>query len=99
MIAHASTLERHCPKCGSARVHRSHRRGGFTRWFCAIGGEIRRCHDCRSRRAWFGSVRFSLPKEDYLAGERATSLAMVSTVIACFLLIWWMISRLTALAG
>jgi hypothetical protein len=40
-----------------------------------------------------------LPKEDYLGGERATSLAMLSTFLACFLLIWWMISRLTALAG
>jgi predicted RNA-binding Zn-ribbon protein involved in translation (DUF1610 family) len=99
MTAQPLAVEKHCPKCGSARVHRSHRRSALTRWFCAIGGEIRRCHDCRSRLAWFGSVRFSLPKEDYLAGERMTSLAMVTTFVACFLLIWWMISRLSALAG
>jgi hypothetical protein len=66
---------------------------------CAIGGEVRRCHDCRSRQAWFRSAGLSLPTEG-VARERLTSLALLgSTFLVCFLFIWWMISRFTDLAG
>lgn len=99
MTPRQSILEINCPKCGSARVHRSHRKGGFTRALCAFGGRIRRCHDCRCRQVWFRSIHFSLAKED-LAGERLTSLALLtSTFLVCFLFIWWVISRFTELAG
>jgi hypothetical protein len=48
---------------------------------------------------WFRSIHFSLAKED-LAGERLTSLALLtSTFLVCFLFIWWVISRFTELAG
>lgn len=99
MRAHSAIVDRHCTKCGSARVHRSHRRGAFTRFLCAIGGQIRRCHDCRRRQVWFRSISFALPTED-LAGERLTSVALLgSTFLVCLLFIWWMISRFTELAG
>jgi hypothetical protein len=66
---------------------------------CTIGGEIRRCHDCRTRQAWFRHVSFPLPTEDLL-GERLMSVALLgSTFFVCFLFIWWMIARLTDLAG
>jgi predicted RNA-binding Zn-ribbon protein involved in translation (DUF1610 family) len=91
--------QKHCPACGSARVHRSHRRGGFERMLCSIGVEIRRCHDCRSRQAWLRSARLSLPTEG-VASKRLTSIALLgSTFAVCLLFIWWMISRFTELAG
>jgi hypothetical protein len=45
---------RHCPKCGSVRIHRSRRRGPIESLIAALGAEICRCHDCCLRRAWFG---------------------------------------------
>ncbi len=90
---------RHCPKCGSGRVHRSHRRSGLERVLGVIGAEIRRCHDCRTRQAWFSSVGVALPGEG-AAGDRLTTVAVLgSTFLMCFLFIWWMISRFTELAG
>jgi hypothetical protein len=53
MIA-ADNPVRHCPKCGSVRVHRSRRRGPIEGLFAGLGAEICRCHDCCLRRAWFG---------------------------------------------
>jgi hypothetical protein len=62
---------------------------------CAIGGEIRRCHDCRARQVWFGSSGFLLRTRG-----RLTSAALLgSTFLVCFVFIWWMISRFTELAG
>jgi hypothetical protein len=66
---------------------------------CAIGGEVRRCHDCRVRQVWFGPAAFRLPGDD-AAAERLTSVAVGgSAFVVCFLVIWWMISRFTELAG
>jgi hypothetical protein len=80
-------------------VHRSHRRSGFERALGAIGGEVRRCHDCRSRKAWFGSVGLPLLTEG-AACERITTVTLLgSGFVVCFLFIWWMISRFTELAG
>jgi hypothetical protein len=88
-----------CPNCRSSRVHRSHRRKGFDRMLCAIGGQIQRCHDCRARQAWFGSAGFLLPTTG-VTGGRLTSLVLLgSTSLVFFLFIWWMISRFTELAG
>jgi len=66
---------------------------------CAIGGEIRRCHDCRARQAWFRAAAFLLPTTG-VTGARLTALILLgSTSIMCFLFIWWMIARFTELAG
>src|SRR5258708_24414106 len=48
------TYVRHCPKCGSVRVHRSRRRGPLERVLASLGAAICRCHDCCGRQAWFG---------------------------------------------
>jgi len=64
-----------------------------------MGGEILRCHQCRSRHAWVHSVAFSLPEKGVARG-RVVSLAMLgSTFLVCFFFLWWMISRFAELAG
>ena len=99
MTAPTASAAKHCPKYGSPRVHRSHRRSGLEHALGSIGGEIRRCHDCRSRQAWFRSGGISLPAEGATRG-RLTKIALFGfTSVACFLLIWWMISHLAELAG
>jgi predicted RNA-binding Zn-ribbon protein involved in translation (DUF1610 family) len=42
-----------CPRCGSDRVHRSHRRNVFERLLASAGAQINRCQDCRMRQPWF----------------------------------------------
>lgn len=87
-----------CPRCASRRVHRSHRKNVFDRFLGAIGGEIRRCHDCRSRQVWFGSRGFLLGKEG-MPGAFASAALALFTALVCFLFIWWMISRFTEITG
>jgi hypothetical protein len=55
-IERASSLQQQshgsvCPRCGTARVHRSHRRGVIERVLASTGATIRRCHACNVRFA------------------------------------------------
>jgi hypothetical protein len=91
-------IKKHCPKCQSARVHRSHRKNSFDRTLCAVGGEIRRCHDCRSRQIWFGPLGLTLPTHG-ASGGLASVLLVLSTLVVSVFFVWWMISRFRELAG
>ncbi len=88
-----------CPHCQSSRVHRSHRRSGLDRMLFALGGEIRRCHDCRCRYACFS--RFSVPLGSPRAiRQRWTHIAVMTSGFAvCLLVLLWMIRRFTDLSG
>lgn len=90
--------KKHCPRCHSGRVHRSHRQTNRDRILCAIGGEIRRCHDCRSRQVWFRGLSLLLPTEG-MHGGLVSAMLIGAAFLASFLFIWWMISRFTELAG
>jgi predicted RNA-binding Zn-ribbon protein involved in translation (DUF1610 family) len=54
-----------CPRCGSTRVHRSRRKNVLDRVLSLLGAQVRRCHDCRSRQAWFGWVSIRIPRGAY----------------------------------
>lgn len=84
---------RHCPKCGSVRVHQSRRKGFFEGLLAWLGGEICRCHDCCCRKAWFGGSPVPIGNRDPEAPAWARLLAVGSggAVVA---LLWWMIDRL-----
>jgi hypothetical protein len=86
-----------CPQCGSDRIHRSHRRGAIERILSLLGADIRRCHPCRSRQAWFGAQ--AIPLIDPGAGRMRSSLALLGGLLVCLLLVWWMILRFTELSG
>jgi hypothetical protein len=86
---------RQCPHCGSLRVHPSHRRGVFDRLFAAMGGDIRRCHDCRARQAWFHHTPMPLPAVDHWP-----RMAMLgSGFLMCLMVLWWIIQRSAADSG
>jgi hypothetical protein len=84
---------RHCPKCGSVRVHRSRRKGCFEGLLVALGGEIRRCHDCCCRKAWFGGSPIPIGNRDPEAPAWARLLA-VGSGAAAVAVVWWVIDRL-----
>ena len=95
----AQALVRHCPKCGSVRVHRSRRRGMLDASLNAMGADILRCHDCRARQAWFGVTPLRL-RGTQGDGPALTGVVLFATgSVVCVLLIWWMISRYTDLSG
>jgi hypothetical protein len=94
----------YCPLCGSDRLHRSHRRGAIERFLSVFGAQVRRCHSCRSRQAWFATPWFSpvsLRLGDDGSQRRLWSGAALlgGGFVACLGLLWWMISRLTGLSG
>jgi len=95
-----TTLTRvlHCPKCGSVRVHRSRRRGAIEYVLAACGADVRRCHDCRARQAWFGGlpIRLSSASSDQ---PRLGLAIYFAGFIACVAILWLMITRYTGLSG
>jgi len=87
---------RHCPKCGSIRVHRSRRRGIWDHFVASFGGEVCRCHDCRLRQAWFGTFPVRLSDSAWPVG----GLSFYATgALGCVLLVWWVIFRYSGLSG
>jgi hypothetical protein len=87
-------LVRHCPKCGSVRVHQSRRRGPIDRVLAALGGAICRCHDCCARQAWFGFSPVPIGNKDPEAPAWA-GIALIGSACAGFALVWWVVTRLT----
>jgi hypothetical protein len=85
-------LVRHCPKCGSVRVHRSRRRGPVESLIAGMGGEICRCHDCCSRKAWFGDSPIPLGNRDPEAPLWG-GVVMIGSGGALVALILWMVAR------
>ena len=88
-----------CPRCGSSRIHRSHRQAVWDRFLYVLGAEIRRCHECRFRHASF--VTFTVPLGDpHSAARRWTEILVVgSGFLVCLLFVWWVIRRFTELSG
>jgi hypothetical protein len=89
---------KHCPKCGSVRVHRSRRSGLGEYLLARLGAEVCRCHDCRSRQAWFGANPIRLPEggADGSSWRLALGLAGLAGTV---LLVWWMVIRYAGLSG
>jgi hypothetical protein len=90
---------RHCPKCGSVRVHRSRKRGPIERTITWLGADIRRCHDCRARQAWFGFSPIPIGNTDPKANPWAGILLFLSCCAGCFAAVWWLVVRFTGLSG
>ncbi len=84
---------RHCPKCGSVRVHQSRRKGFFEGFLVSLGGEICRCHDCCCRKAWFGGSPIPIGNRDPEAPAWARLLA-VGSAAAVVAVVWWVIDQL-----
>jgi hypothetical protein len=94
----------HCPHCGSDRLHRSHRRGAVERFLSAFGAQVRRCHSCRSRQAWFATPWFApraigLGEDDSQRRLWPAAALLGCGFVACLGILWWMISRFAALSG
>jgi hypothetical protein len=66
---------------------------------CALGAEVRRCHDCRARQAWFRATGFLLPTKGVTRGRLVSLVLIGSSFLVCLVFIWWMIARFKELAG
>ena len=89
----SDNLVRHCPKCGSIRVHRSRRRGPIDRLLATMGGAICRCHDCWARQAWFGLSPIPIGNRDPEAPLWA-GMVMIGAGCAGLGLVWWVVTRI-----
>lgn len=90
---------RHCPKCGSVRVHRSRCRGPFERVLSSLGAAICRCHDCCARQAWFGLSPIPIGNRDPRAHPLASIAVLLTGVAASVALLWFMLTRLLPFSG
>jgi len=64
-----------------------------------VGAELRRCHDCRHRYAFFGALSMPLGARDN-GQDGLSGLLFVGLVFSiCLVFVWWMVRRLTVLAG
>jgi hypothetical protein len=84
---------RHCPKCGSVRVHRSRRRGPIEMVLGALGAVICRCHDCCGRQAWFGVSPVPIGNRDPNANPIVSLAILLTGVGASAAFLWWMVTR------
>ncbi len=88
-----------CPHCKSNRIHRSHRRGAIDQLLSRVGAQIRRCHDCRHRYAFFGMMSLPLGIRDSNHDQASNALLYGAIFSVCLLVVWWMVRRLTIPAG
>lgn len=88
-----------CPRCGSDRVQRSHRRRALDYVVYALGAEIRRCRDCSLRHASFGTFAVPLSGPQGLGILWRGIFAMGSGFLVCLLFVWWVIRRFANLSG
>jgi hypothetical protein len=91
-VTPAENLLRHCPKCGSVRVHRSRRRGPVEGLIAGLGAEICRCHDCCLRKAWFGISPLPIGNRDP-EGSPWAGLLTIGSGSAVLVLVLWAITR------
>lgn len=99
-MTHAEVgLARRCLRCGSLRVQRSRRRGPLEQIAVPLGGAVCRCHDCRTRQVYFGSISWQLRDRDPETPAWAGVLLYCSTLGACVWLIWWMVRNYTGISG
>jgi hypothetical protein len=87
----------HCPKRGSARLHRSRRHSMLDHALARLGARLRRCHDCRCRRAWFGF--YTVPVGDSARAKLAERTVIAVAAAASLAALWWAISRTRPGAG
>jgi hypothetical protein len=88
------SLRRHCPQCQSDRVHHSHRRGLAERLLCTLGADIRRCHTCRARQAWWGAAVIQLGENGGGSGRWSAALVVCTGFVLCVAFVWWLIAHL-----
>jgi hypothetical protein len=88
-----------CPRCRSQRVHRSHRRSKLDKVLYALGGDIRRCHDCQARYVGFKTFTLPLPAPHSTTAKGTSAGIMGSGFVLCLVLVLWMIRRFTELSG
>jgi hypothetical protein len=87
---------RRCPRCGSERIHHSHRHGAWERILHALGGQIRRCHSCSTRQAWFGMSAIPLRQGRSGAGPIRAAVVVATGLIVFLTVFWWIIVRMAA---
>ena len=59
----------------------------------ALGGAICRCHDCRSRQAWFGMSPVPIGNVDPEANPWAALVLLACAVLVSLAVVWFLITR------
>jgi hypothetical protein len=92
-----------CRRCGSDRLHHSHLRGPIEQILFISGTQIRRCHACRLRQAWFpfawgAPISIRLADDSQRHGWSGAAL-LCGGFVVCVGFLWWMITRFSEWSG
>jgi hypothetical protein len=78
-----------CPKCGSARVHHSRRRGTLEHLLALVGARVQRCHACRVRfvRVLRSTIYMDEARRS-LRNSWRLCLVLAGTLLVLIILLW-----------
>jgi transposase-like protein len=82
-----------CPKCGSQRIHRSHRRGAGEHVLSICGLKSRRCHECNTRFVTLGSSTLFRNDVDRLFRKLSVVLLAAVALVAVVSIVLWLSRR------
>lgn len=86
-------MPRSCPKCGSERIHRSHRRGAVERCLSLCGLRARRCHECNTRSVSVGNSVILRSDVDVLLRKISIVVLAAVAVLAVVMGVLWFSRR------
>jgi len=96
-----NALSRHegspCPNCGSASVHRSHRKGLTERLLALVGARIRRCHACNVRFARLIKSAVYIDDARRVLRRAALLLLMIAGAALILALMLWLMNKQAAI--
>lgn len=75
-------MHKHCPQCGSQRLHRSRRRDKIEFALAVVGGRFRRCHQCQSRFLMLGPILIRAGKLGRFTKELTLLAVMAAGLLA-----------------
>lgn len=86
-----------CPKCGSAKVYRSHRRGIAEKSLTWFGAHMRRCRECRVRFVSIGESAILWKDMDRITKRLASAALVTGGLAGSIWSVWWIINHLADL--
>jgi len=90
---------RPCPRCGSRRVYRSHRRGFIEHALALLGLKMRRCHACHLRFTRLGGSVLLVSDIERLLRRLALAALVLAGLALSLAAMFWFSARQASLAA
>jgi hypothetical protein len=82
-----------CPKCGSSRVHRSHRRTTGERLGILLAAKMKRCHECNFRFVQLYGSTLLLSDLQRAVRKLAWTAVIITALLVVLAIVVWFSKR------